>query len=71
MGAGRSHRERLYIHGGVSQSVVLGSPASKPHRGFLKMQIPRGGIPNLLTQESLRVVPGNLHFKFTPERIQL
>ena len=42
MGAGRSHRERLYIHGGVSQSVVLGTPASKPHRGFLKMQIPQG-----------------------------
>lgn len=38
-GAARSHRERL--PGGTSQTVALGSPASKPHTGLLKMPIPQ------------------------------
>ena len=54
---------------GVSQNEVFESPASKLQRGFLKMQIPRGGggagNPKPTDSGISGVVPGNLHFKFT------
>lgn len=65
------HTGRGYIYMVVFLKVwSLGHPHQN-HTGLSKDADSSGGIPNLLTQESLRVVPGNLHFKFTPERIQL